>query len=269
MKKYLSAILILSGALALVSCGNRGSRIDDKEIIVGASPTPHAEILEQTRSYIESKGYTLTIVKYTDYILPNVGVSEGELDANFFQHFPYLNNYNEKNGSSLISVGTIHYEPLGFYGGKRNSLEDLQNAVIGIPNDSTNKGRSLLLLEALGILDVDDSKGFDVTQNDIKENKYNISIQTFEAAALPAQLSEVDFAVINGNYALSNNIDASKKLGNESAESVAAKTYGNIVAVQKGNENKEAITILMEALRQESVSNYIRNTYAGVALPMN
>lgn len=267
MKKIISLVLLLVLSLSLVGC--KKNSIDDKVIVVGASITPHAEILEQARGYIESKGYKLDIKTYTDYILPNVALSEGELDANFFQHGPYLEDYNNKNNTNLISVLSVHYEPLGIYAGVSNDIKNIKNgAKIAVPNDSTNYARSLLLLQALNIIEVDSTKGLLIKNSDITKNPYNVEIITFNAASLPAQLSEVDFAVINGNYAESSKVDSSKLLAQEDAESVAAKIYANIVVVNKGNENKEAIIVLVEALSQSNISQFIKEKYHNTVLPL-
>lgn len=253
--------MVLVCCLFLTSCAK--NTIDDKKIVVGASPSPHAEILEQTRTYIESKGYELEIRVYDDYILPNLALDEGELDANYFQHLPYLNKFNNEKHTNLVSVFTVHYEPLGLYAGKSSDLQNIPNqAKVAVPNDSTNYARALLLLDSLGLITVDDTKGIDITERDILENPHQLVILPFEAASIPAQLVEVNYAVINGNYAQSANVDRNKLLGSENHQSVALTTYPNIIAVKAENENAEAIRILIEALKQPNIKEYISNTYS-------
>ena len=265
MKRSLLLILI---CLLLSGCKAKNT-IDDKTIIIAASSSPHAEILEKTRSFIESRGYSLVVRVFGDYIIPNKVTDSGEVDANFFQHLPYLTNFNEKNKTNLVSVLKVHFEPLGLYQGKRSSLQDLTNAKIAIANDDSNGARGLWLLEEAGIIKLDHSKGLNVTKKDIIENKYNVIIIELEAAVIPSQLVDLDFAVINGNYALEAKIPASKVLLQESKESESASLYANIIAVRKGNENKEAITLLVEALMQVEVSDFINDTYHGVVVPLN
>jgi len=264
MKNKLILSLTFVSLLFNTNCSSNS--IDDKTIIVGASPTPHALILEQTRSYLKSKGYTLEIKQYDDYIMPNVSLNEGEIDANYFQHLPYLETYNKKNNTNLVSALKVHYEPLSIYEGKSNSLKELKNKTIGLDNDSSNCARSLYLLEALNILvNLDHDKGFTLTEKDVtsNQNPYNVTLQAFEAASLPSKLSELDFAIINGNYASSAKIPNSKILGSEEASSSSAFTYGNIIAVKKENIEKESIKVLVEALSQKEITKYINETFEG------
>lgn len=265
MKKVLSLVCCLVFVLFLaVGC----KRNEEKIIKVGASPSPHAGILEQCREYVESKGYELEIVEFSDYILPNVGVQEGSLDANFFQHQPYLDDYNVNNRTNLVSVLKVHFEPLGIYKGKSESLENIPDgATIGVPNDDTNCARALNLLAELGLIEVDTSKGIHVTALDITKNEKNLQIVELEAAQLPTQLPSFDFAVINGNYAIENNLTA-KLLATESKTGVSANAYGNIICVKEGNENSEKIQVLVEALKQENVKEYIEREYKDVVVPL-
>lgn len=266
LNKLFTLVIITLLAFALTGCTK--NTIDDKTIVVGASPNPHAKILEQARPYIESKGYKLVIKTYTDYILPNVALTEGELDANFFQHITYLNKYNDQNNTDLASVYAVHYEPLGLYAGVSNDLNNIkQGAKIAVPNDATNFARALLLLDAQNIIVVDHSKGVDVSEKDIISNPYNVEIIKFVAESIPAQLVELDFAVINGNYAESYKIDKNKLLGQEEAEGVAANSYGNIIAVRNGNQESEAIKVLIEALSQNNIKEFILNNYQDTVIP--
>ncbi|MDD3171422.1 MAG: MetQ/NlpA family ABC transporter substrate-binding protein [Bacilli bacterium] len=266
MKKLFILCLFV---LVFVLGGCSKNSINDKVIIVGASASPHAEILEQAREYIEAQGYELEVKVYNDYVLPNIALDEGELDANFFQHVPYLESFNVEHKTELVAVLAVHYEPLGIYAGKSTSLDNIKDkATIAVPNDTTNYARALLLLKALGLIEVDQTKGLLITDKDITENPYNIEIKPFEAAALPAQLVEVDYAVINGNYAVSANISLDKLLGQEDALSVAAATYGNVIVVNKGNEESKAIKVLIAALSQDKIKEYILKTYNGTVLPL-
>jgi len=264
MKKI---ILGLSLLLTTTLAGCSKNTINDKEIVIGASISPHAEILEQTRNFVEEKGYKLVIKEYTDYVIPNQELNSGALDLNFFQHQPYLDQFNESNGTDLVSVLKIHFEPLGLYSLNQTLDWIKDGAKIGIPNDTTNGARALLLLEALNIIELDDAKGILSTKNDITSNPYNIQVFEFEAASLPAQLSSLDYAVINGNYALSSNI-LDKKISEEDSTSLAASLYGNVLAVKKGNETKEVVQIMIEALSQPSIRTYIEETYQGIVVPL-
>lgn len=267
MKKLL-VLWLLIFVVSLTGCSK--NKINDNILIIGASASPHAEILEQARQYIEEQGYVLEIKVYNDYVLPNIALQEGELDANFFQHIPYLNSFNEEQNTDLVSVYAVHYEPLGLYAGKSNSLTTIKDkATIAVPNDTTNYARALLLLTALGIIEVDQSKGLFITSKDITKNPHNVEIKPFEAAALPTQLVEVDYAIINGNFAVSANVSLDKLLGQEDALSVAAATYGNIIAVKRGNENAEVIEVLIAALSQPKIKEYIESTYDGTVLPLS
>lgn len=267
MKKIYKIVSLIVIVLILSACKAENS-IDDKVIVVGASVSPHAEILEQTREYIESKGYELKIVQYTDYVQPNKGVSDGSLDANFFQHLPYLLQYNLDNKTNLVSVHTVHFEPLAVYEGKSSLLDLKEGSSIGVPNDTTNEARALLLLDSLGLLTVDKSKGLKVTKLDITSNPKNFKIVELEAAIIPSKLPDLDIAVINGNVALTANI-LDKRIDNtfEQIDSQAAQTYGNIICVNSGNEEKEAIKVLIEALKQERIREFINNNYQGMVIP--
>ena len=210
-----------------------------KEIVVGASPAPHAEILNAAKEVLASKGYELKIVEYTDYVQPNNALDSGDLDANYFQHKPYLDSFNEQNGTKLVSAGVIHYEPFGIYAGKTASLEELPDkATVLVPNDVSNEARALLLLEAQGLIKLKEGVGLEATKNDIVENTKNLEIVELEAAQLPRSISDGDIAVINGNYAIEAGLKVSDALATEDSQSLAATTYGNVVAVREGEENQ-------------------------------
>ena len=237
---------------------------------MAASPTPHAEILAQVVDVLAEQGIDLQITEYGDYVIPNTAVEEGEMDVNFFQHTPYLDDFNAKNGTHLVSVAKIHYEPMGIYAGKTASLEELPDgAVIAVPNDPTNEARALLLLEAQGLIEVDDEAGLDATPNDITSNPKNLQFKELEAAMLPQTIEEVDLSIINSNFALQGGLNpAEDALASESSDSVAADTYANIIVVKEGSENNEAILALVEALQSDAVREYINNTYSGSVVPM-
>lgn len=240
-----------------------------KEIVVGASPAPHAEILEAANQVLQTKGYTLKIVEYTDYVLPNNALDSGDLDANYFQHKPYLDSFNEQNGTKLVSAGAIHYEPFGIYAGKTASLEELPDkATVLVPNDVSNEARALLLLEAQGLIKLKEGVGLEATKNDIVENTKNLDIVELEAAQLPRSLQDSDIAVINGNYAIEAGLKVSQALATEDSQSLAATTYGNIVAVKEGKENDEGIKALIEALTSQEVKQFMEDTYEGAVVPL-
>ena len=238
-------------------------------IRVGASITPHAEILNVVKPILAEQGYDLEVVEYTDYVLPNTATESGELDANYFQHQPYLDDFNAQNGTHLVSVAAIHYEPFAIYAGKSDSLENIADgATIAVPNDGTNEARALLLLEAQGLIKLREDAGFTATKLDIEENPKNLDIVEMEAAQLPRVLPDVDFAVINGNYAIQGGLKVADALASESVESESAQTYANVLVVKEGNENNPAILALVDALNTEEVRKFIEDTYEGAVVPM-
>lgn len=242
---------------------------DLKKIVVGASITPHAEILETAKGVLASKGFELNIIEYNDYVQPNVALDAGDLDANYFQHQPYLDQFNEDRGMDLVSVAIVHYEPFGIYPGKTKSIEDLQDgAQIAVPNDGTNEARALLLLEAQGLIKLAEGVGMDATVIDIAENPKNLVIHEIEAAQLARSLQDVDLAVINGNFAIQAGLNVSKDaIVVEDKDSVAAETYGNVLAIRKGDEDREEIKALVEALQSTEVKEFIESTYEGAVVP--
>ena len=238
-------------------------------ITVGASPTPHAEILEYVKPQLKAKGYDLKIVTYEDYVQPNKALTDKTLAANYFQHQPYLDDYNQKNGTELVSAGAIHYEPLGIYPGKTKSLAELKDgATIALPNDTTNEARALLLLEANSLIKVDASKGLSATVKDITAHPKNLKFSELDAAQIGRSLQDVDLGVLNGNYAIDAGLSVTKDaLAKEDANSVAAKTYANIIAVRKGDENKPAIKALVEVLKSQQTKDWINQKYQGAVVP--
>lgn len=278
--KPLAGIVAAAGlALALTACGgNSGaattaaassSAASDNVITVGASPSPHAEILEAIKPELEAQGYELKVVEYSDYVQPNVALSEGDLDANYFQHLPYLENYNTENGTDLASAGAIHFEPMGLYAGKSSDITNVPDgAKIAVPSDATNEARALLLLQDQGVIKLTDGVGLEATANDIVENPHNVELVEVEAAAVPRSLQDADFGVINGNYALSAGLDTSATLASEDADSEAAQTYANIVAVRSGDEDSEKTQALLKALTSDTARKFIEDTYKGSVIPV-
>lgn len=239
------------------------------KIVVGASPAPHSEILSAAKEVLASKGYELEIVEYTDYVQPNNALDSGDLDANYFQHKPYLDSFNDQNGTKLVSAGAIHYEPFGIYAGKSASLEEVPDkGTVLVPNDVSNEARALLLLDAQGLIKLKEDAGLEATKNDIVENPKNLDIVELEAAQLPRSLSDGDIAVINGNYAIEAGLKVSDALAVEDSQSLAASTYGNIVAVKEGQEESESTKALIEALTSPEVKAFMEETYEGAVVPL-
>ena len=267
MKKTIAIILTLALVLTLAACGNKA---DDKTITIAASPTPHAEILKVAAEVLAKDGWTLEIKEYTDYVQPNNVVEDGEIDANYFQHVPYLDTFNADNGTHLVSVAMVHYEPFGIYAGTKSAIADLaEGDKIAIPNDGSNRARALLLLEAEGIIKLKDGIGMDATDLDIVENPLNLDIVQMEAAQIANVRDSVALAVINGNYALQAGLNAgTDALAVEDAESISATTYANVLVVKEGNENSEKIQALIKAVLSQEVKDYINNTYSGAVVPI-
>jgi len=263
MKKIIALVLVALLALSAAAFA-------ETTIKVAASPTPHAIILEKAAELLKDKGITLKITEFTDYVQPNMVVESGEFDANYFQHVPYLNDFNAQNGTHLVSVAEIHYEPFGIYPGKTASFEELADgAQIAVPNDGTNEARALILLEAQGLIKLREGAGMGAIKADIIENPKNLDIVEMEAAQLPRTLNSVDMAVINGNYALQAGLSVTTDaIASEDAESVGAQTYANILVVKEGNENNEAILALVEVLKSEEIKEAILAEYSGSVVPL-
>ena len=239
------------------------------DIKIGATPSPHAEILEQAKDDLAAAGINLDIVVYNDYVQPNLATDQGEIQANYFQHQPYLDDFNAENGTHLTSVGAIHYEPFGIYAGKANDLSNIADkAQIAVPNDTTNEARALQLLQANGIITLKDGVGLTATKQDIVENPHNVEILEVEAAQIPRSIESVDFACMNGNYAIDAGFKPSDALAQEDASSEAAQTYANVVVVSDTDADSEWAKKLVEVLQSEKVSEYITNTYEGGVIPM-
>lgn len=236
---------------------------------VGASITPHAEILAQVKDTLAQEGYDLQVVEYNDYVLPNTALEDGELDANFFQHQPYLDDFNAENGTHLVSVAAVHFEPFGLYAGKTDSIANLKDgATVAVPNDTTNEARALLLLEAQGLIKLKEGAGLTATVLDIEENPLNLEIKEIEAAQLVRSLPDVDIAAINGNYAAEGGLNVADAIAVEASDSLAADTYANVIVVKEGNENSEKTQALVGAVLSDSVKSYIEETYGNAVIPV-
>ena len=236
---------------------------------VGANITPHSEILEVAKPILADKGITLEIVRLEDSVTPNTGVIEGSLDANYFQHVPYLEQFNLENGSDLVSVGAVHYEPFGIYAGRVTDLKDLkEGAVIAVPNNVTNEARALLLLDQEGIIKLKEGAGIKATVEDIEENPLGISFKELAPEQLVAALPDVDVAVINGNYAIEGGLHVSQALAVEANDGLAAQTYGNIIATSPDKANDPAVKALVEVLQGPEVAQFIKDTYDGAVVPL-
>lgn len=282
MKKFLALMLSLGLALSLAACnggdqqtpgGGQNPDADTPDspnveaavLKVGATPVPHAELLEQVKPILAEQGIDLQIIEYNDYVVPNTAVEEGSNDANFFQHAPYLEDFNAKNNTHLVNAGGIHIEPMGIYPGKTTALDALPDgASVAIPNDATNEGRALLLLQAQGLITLKEDAGLEATPNDIAENPKNLTFQELEAAMLPNTVSEVDLSIINSNYALDAGFNpVEDSLAIEDSQS----PYVNIIAVKEGRENDGAIVALVNALQSEAIRTYINDNYKGAVVP--
>lgn len=241
---------------------------DDTTIHVGAVPTPHGEVLEQLTSDLADKGWTLDIVTYNDYVQPNQALDTGDLDANYFQHKPYLDDYNEKNGTDLVGVAAIHFEPLGIYSKKYTDVASIPDgATIAIPNDTTNEARALLLLQANDLITLKDGVGLEATPLDIADNPHNITFTELEAAQTARVIDDVDYAVVNGNYAIDADIK-DDQVAVESAESEAAQTYANLLVVRAGDEETAKTTALKNAILSSKVRDFINDNYNGAVVPV-
>ena len=298
MKKRVVALLLGLAAVTLAACGGKKAETkaetkveseagsekaqesekateaakaegETVKIKIGATPSPHAEILEAAKDALKKKGIDIEIVTYNDYVQPNLATDQGQIDANYFQHLPYLEDFNKENNTHVVSVGKIHYEPFGIYAGKSKDLKAIQDgAKIAVPNDTTNEARALLLLEANGIIKLKDGAGLTATKQDIVENPHNVEIYEVEAAQIPRSLDSVDFACMNGNFALQANYKPSDALATEDANSEAAQTYANIIAVSEKNKDAEWAKTLVEVLHSKEIQDFINKKYEGGVVPI-
>lgn len=257
-----------SAASSSADASSASAAAAEKEVIkVGASPTPHGEILNAVADQLDAEGYKLEVVEYNDYVLPNTALEDGELDANYFQHITYLNDFNQENGTHLASVADVHFEPFGLYSQKISSLDELEDgAVVAVPNDTTNEARALLLLEQEGLITLNPEAGITATVLDITDNPKNLQIQEVEAAQVPRTLPEVDIAAINGNYALNAGLDVADAIATESSQGEAAKAYANVLVVKEGTEDEPKIKALVAALTSDTVAQFIADNYNGAVV---
>lgn len=282
-KKLIAAFACaaLASTFALVGCSGTSSSssssaaAEDSNVIrVGAVPTPHAEILEEVvKPALAEQGYDLEIVEFNDYVLPNTALDAGEIDANYFQHVPYLEDFNAENGTDIVSVVPVHFEPFGVYAGTSSSIDEVKDKIangeevtISVPNDTTNEARALLLLQDEGIITLPEDAGLDVTAIDIIDKPANLKISELEAAQVARSLTDVDVACINGNYAQEAGLDVNDAIAVESSESLAADTYANVLCVNAGDQNKDSIKALAEILNSEAVRDYIQQHYGNAVI---
>ena len=259
MKKLIAIVLCIALALAFTGCGKKSETLK-----VGASVTPHAQILAIAKDILAEEGIELEIVEFSDYVIPNTSLESGDLDANYFQHKPYMDDFNAGHGTHLVSVAAIHYEPFGIYAGKTASIADLADgATISVPNDGSNEARALNLLEAQGLIKLDVAAGQTATVLDIAENPKKIEVKEFEAAAVPRMLADVDLAVINSNYALQAGVEV---VGTAIAVESSEIAYPNIVAIREGDDREELKT-LVEVLQSDAIVTFIKDTYGTAVVP--
>ena len=276
IKKLTAGVLALGlFATVLTGCGNNANDADaakteteaSKVIKIGASPSPHEEILNALKDEFTAEGYTLEVVPFSDYVLPNKALANGELDANYFQHLPYLEEFNKENKLDLVSAGAVHYEPMAIFKGKTETLSALKDgAKIAVPNDTTNEARALLLLQDNGFIKLDEKAGLNATKKDIIDNPKNFEIVELEAAQIPRSIGDVDIAVINGNYAISAGLNLDDALAKEEADSLAAKTYANIIAVRAEDKDSEKTKAIMKVLVSPKAAEFIDKTYKGAVV---
>jgi len=266
VKKLLVLLLGLLVVLALAAGCGQGQQEEAKKLVVGATPVPHGDILNFVKPMLAKEGIELEVKEFTDYRTPNIALADGEIDANYFQHVPYLEDFCKEHNLDLTWTAKIHFEPMGLYSKKVKSVDEFkEGATIAIPNDPTNGGRALVVLEKAGLLKLKEGVGIKATVADIVEKKVNV--KELEAAMLPQVLDDVDGAVINGNYAVQAGFKATDALVAEDAASEAADVYGNVVAVRKGDENRPEIQKLTEVLQSPEVKEFINEKYAGAVVP--
>lgn len=277
-KRIIGLALVSALSLGILAgCGGKDKAADnnagkgegEKVITIGASPTPHAQILEALKPEFKKEGYDLKIVEFTDYVLPNKALVDGDIDANYFQHQPYLDEFNAKNKTDLKSVSVVHYEPMAIFPGKTKKLDDLKDgAKIAIPNDASNGARALLLLADNGLITLKEDAGITATVRDIKDNPKKLEIVEMDAAQIPRALQDVDLAVINGNFAISAQIPFESHIASEKADSVAAKTYANIVAMKAAEKDSEKAKVINKVLTGDACKKFIGDKYKGTVIPV-
>lgn len=263
MIKKLMLCLVALGIFILAAGAHAATTLK-----IGASPTPHAEILLEAAKILEPKGIVLDVIDYSDYVQPNVALDSGDLDANYFQHKPYLDDFNAQKGTKLVSLGPVHYEPFGVYAGRAKNLNTLKKgAIVAVPNDATNEGRALLLLQDQGLIKLRKDSGLTATTRDIVDNPLGLRIEEIEAAQLARSLPDVDIAVINGNYAILGGLKVADALAVEAADSMAAATYANVLAARAGDEARAELQELYNAVTSAQAAEFMRHKYAGAVLP--
>ena len=288
MKKFVGILLTAALAFGAIGCSSTTESTEGTDtnntateengdtasgetvkIKVGAVPTPHAEILKQVQPVLAEQGIDLEIVEFNDYVQPNTTLNSGDLDANYFQHQLYLDQFNADNNMELVSIGAVHYEPMAIFAGNSSDLANLPDgAKIGVPNDPTNEARALLLLEQNGVLKLREGASVAATKLDIAENPKNVEIIEMEAAQIPLSLGSLDIGVINGNYAIGNDLALEGALAIESADTLTPDSYQNVVAVRSGDENRPELQALIQALQTQEVADYINNNYEGAVAPV-
>lgn len=263
MKKFASLVLII--VLTFTFTGCNGTETTENTIKIGVTPEPHGQIIDFIVDDLKDKGIEIEIVEFTDYVTPNMALTDGDLDANFFQHKDYMNNFKKENNIDIVSIGAVHIEPLGLYSSKYESIDDLEDgSEIIVPNDATNGGRALILLEQAGLITLNKDAGTLATENDIVENPKNLKFTSLEAAQIPRIVEDVDAAIINGNFALSAGlVPAEDSILLEDKDS----PYANIIAVRNGEENEEKFAKLLETLQSEKVREFIEENYEGAVIP--
>lgn len=272
-KNFLAGSAALIASSVLAACGNSGSASssasETKTLTVAASPSPHAEILNSFAvPKLKDQNIDLEVKEYTDYIIPNQVTSSGEVDANYFQHINYLNNYNKENGTDLVGVAAIHYEPFGIYAGKSSDLKNIADgAKIAVPNDPTNEGRAFLLLQQEGLVTLKDPENLEATPVDVAENPHSLNFVEVEAAAVPRQLQDVDFAVINGNYAIEAGLHVSDAVAVEAADGTAVEQYANYIVTTPDKQDDDRIKALVSVLTSDDFKTYLKDTYDEDVLP--
>ena len=277
-KRILGLVLTAIFAISVAACsGNKPAATASNDaskdaltvVTVAASPTPHAEILYAAVDDMKALGYDLQVKEFSDYVLPNLAVDNDELLANYFQHIPYLDDFNKERGTNIVSIGKIHFEPLAIYAGTKKELTPVAGDKIAVPNDVTNEARSLNLLEAAGIIKLKDGAGLTATKLDIVENPYDVEIVELEAAQIPRALDSVAFACVNANYAIEAGLKVSDGLFVEDQNSAAAQTYGNVLCVKKGNENEKWAKDLLSCLKSQKIKDFINTKFNKAVLPID
>lgn len=277
MKKFLVLLLILGLAVFAFGCGQEKTPADNQQdstelkvVKIGATPVPHAEILEFAKPLLKEKGIDLQIEVINDYVIPNNALAAGDLDANYFQHLPYLEDFSKENKLDLVWSKKIHFEPLGLYSQKIKSLDEItEGAEIAVPDDTTNEARALLLLQDNGLIKVDEAAGLKATKKDVVENTKNIKIIELPAEQIPRALADLTAAIINGNYAIGAGLTPDKDaIVAEEAGSLAADTYANIIAIRNGDQERKEIKILDEVLTSPEVKKFIEDKYQGAVVPV-